>query len=291
MPVNRSACGPTFFLVRHVRTGTALLLAALLTACASSSRIDTRYTAVSQQSRVEFIVLHYTTGVFKGALQILTEGPVSSHYLVDINPPTVYRLVEESRRAHHAGVSSWGGMTALNASSIGIEIVNRGFLDHPFGRYEPYHTAQTQRVIELVRDIATRHQVKPHHILGHSDIAPTRKQDPGPQFPWRQLAAAGLIPWPDLQQVAREQQILEAALLPDVAWFQERLASHGFAVPRHGMADTATRDALSAFQMKYRPALFTGEPDAETAALLAVITRPGGLLITGANGQARPYVP
>jgi N-acetylmuramoyl-L-alanine amidase len=144
-------------------------------------------------------------------------------------------------------------------------------------------------VIALVRDIARRHQVKPHHILGHSDIAPSRKQDPGPQFPWRQLAAAGLIPWPDPQQVAADKQVFEAGSLPDIAWFQERLAAHGFGVPRHGQADASTRDALSAFQMKYRPVLFSGEPDAETAALLAVVTRPGGLLLTGADGQARPY--
>ena len=233
--------------------------------------------------------MHYTTGVFKGALQILTEGPVSSHYLVDIDPPTVYRLVDEDRRAFHAGVSSWEGRTALNASSIGIEIVNRGFLDQPFGRYQPYPEVQTERVIALVRDIAQRHRVKPHHILGHSDIAPSRKQDPGPMFPWPRLAAAGLIPWPDAQQVAAEHVRMAAAPLPDIAWFQDKLVEHGFGLERSGVADTATRDALSAFQMKYRPALFTGEPDAETAALLTVITRPGGLLITGEDGQQRPY--
>jgi N-acetylmuramoyl-L-alanine amidase len=268
-----------------------LMLAGLLTACASSDRIDTRYTAQSQGSRVLFIVLHYTSGDFANALEILTKGPVSSHYLIDAeNPPTVYRLVDESRRAHHAGLSSWEGFTGLNASSIGIEIVNRGFLDKPTGPYAPYPAAQTERMVALVRDIAQRHEVKPHRIVGHSDIAPTRKLDPGPLFPWRRLAEAGLIPWPDPTQVEAERARFEAGPLPALAWFQERLAAHGFAVPRHGQLDTETRDVLIAFQMKYRPALFNGVPDAHTAALLEVITRPGGLLIVGADGQRRPYV-
>ena len=127
-----------------------LMLAGLLTACASSDRIDTRYTAQSQGSRVLFIVLHYTSGDFANALEILTKGPVSSHYLIDAeNPPTVYRLVDESRRAHHAGLSSWEGFTGLNASSIGIEIVNRGFLDKPTGPFAPYPAAQTERMVAL----------------------------------------------------------------------------------------------------------------------------------------------
>jgi N-acetylmuramoyl-L-alanine amidase len=269
----------------------AALLAALVAGCASGPAIDTRYTALSQGSRVSFIVLHYTSGDFANALKILTEGPVSSHYLITADdPPTVYRLVDESRRAHHAGVSSWEGMTGLNSSSIGIEIVNRGFLDKPTGPYAPYPSAQTERMVALVRDIAERHQVRPHRIVGHSDIAPTRKLDPGPLFPWTRLFEAGLIPWPDPAQVEVERARFEAAPLPPAAWFQDRLAAHGFAVPRHGQFDDETRDVLIVFQMKYRPALFTGVPDAQTAALLEVMTRPGGLLIVGADGARRAYV-
>lgn len=273
-------------------TGRLLLLAGallLLAGCAGTPAIDTRYQSRSQDSRVQFIVLHYTEGSFDSALKLLTEGRVSSHYLVDQDPPTVYRLVDEERRAYHAGLSSWEGVTALNATSVGIEIVNRGYIGDKFGPYTPYPEAQIARVISLVKDIARRHGVQPNRIVGHSDIAPSRKVDPGPMFPWARLADEGLIPWPDAAQVAERLGRYEAAALPGIAWFQEKLAAHGFAVPQSGQLDAATRDVLLAFQMKYRPRRYTGEPDAETAALLDVVTSPGGLWIVGADGRRRPF--
>ncbi len=242
-----------------------------LTGCAGPP-IDNRYTAMSQDSRVQFLILHYTAGDFPGSLKILTEGPVSSHYLVDIDPPTVYRLVSENRRAFHAGVSYWKGHSPLNASSIGIEIVNQGYIDTPEGRaWVDYPKAQIDVVIALVKKIVARHGIKPDHILGHSDIAPQRKTDPGPRFPWKRLADEGLIVWPDAAQVAQKQRAYEPQL-PDIEWFQKKLAQHGFAVPLNAELDEATRNVLSAFQMKYRPARFDGTPDAETAALLEVLT-------------------
>ncbi|MBP6899144.1 MAG: N-acetylmuramoyl-L-alanine amidase [Burkholderiaceae bacterium] len=279
--------------MRPPRGGPALALAAaaLLAGCASGLRIDESYSARSQDSRVQHIVLHYTTGSFAGALKVLTEGRVSSHYLVRREPPSILRLVPEDRRAFHAGLSSWEGVNGINASSIGIEIDNAGFIDHAQGRYTPFDAAQIDQVIALVADIAKRHGVKPHRIVGHSDIAPTRKQDPGPLFPWQRLADAGLVPWPDAAQVEAARAAFEAdgATLPDIAWFQSRLAQAGYAVPRHGQADAETRDVLVAFQMKYRPRLFNGRPDAETAALLQVITTPGGLLIADDQGRRQPY--
>lgn len=264
----------------------------LLAGCASGPRIDTTYTARSQDSRAQFIIIHFTTGSFAGALKWLTEGPVSSHYLVSREPVVIYRLVDESRRAYHAGVSSWQGMTALNAGSIGIEIDNAGLLDPATQRYQAFPPEQIAQVIALVKDIARRHQVPPHRILGHSDIAPTRRTDPGPAFPWTQLADAGLIAWPDAVAVAAQHARFDAeAELPPVGWFQEKLARVGYALPRSGELDGGTRDALVAFQMKYRPRSFSGAPDAETAALLEVITSPGGLLLTGADGVKRPYKP
>lgn len=260
-----------------------------MTGCAGTPPIDTRYQSRSQDSRVQFIVLHYTEGNFDTALRLLTQGAVSSHYLVDQDPPTVYRLVDEDRRAYHAGLSSWEGVTALNATSVGIEIVNRGYIGDKTGPYTPYPEAQITRVIDLVKDIAQRHRVPPNRIVGHSDIAPSRKVDPGPMFPWPRLAAAGLIPWPDAALVAERRSRYEAAPLPDIAWFQAKLAAHGFAVPQNGALDTATRDVLVAFQMKYRPRSYSGEPDAETAALLDVVTSPGGLWIVGPDGQRRPF--
>ncbi len=141
------------------------------------------------------------------------------------------------------------------------------------GTWEEYPQAQMDLVLELVKDIVRRHQIRPDRVVGHSDIAPQRKVDPGPKFPWKRLADAGLIAWPDATEVARRRSAFEQAL-PDIAWFQEKLAQHGFAVPRNGGLDEATVRVLSAFQMKYRPARFDGMPDAHTAALLDVLVNP-----------------
>ena len=265
------------------RNLTLIILAPLLllSGCVATfekPRIDTRYQSLNHESRARFIVLHYTDLNFSDSLEVLTRGRVSSHYLIDVKPPTIYRLVDESRLAWHAGRSSWLGQTELNASSIGIEIVNGGHSGDRYGSYEPFPDKQIDAVIKLVRDIAKRHKVAPHRILGHSDIAPQRKSDPGPLFPWKRFADAGLIPWPDAELVLSSRQRYDAAL-PDVAWFQTELEKHGFVVPRHGVLDDETRNVISAFQMKYRPAIYDGNPDAETAALLETVNRPEGLLI------------
>ena len=248
----------------------AAVLFLLLAGCASGPRLDTTYTSLNHDSRVQFLVIHFTSSDFPSSLKVLTEGPVSSHYLVRDDPPTVYRLVDESRRAYHAGVSSWKGSTFLNASSIGIEIVNEGLQD---GSWRPYPKAQMDVVLELVRDIVRRHGIRPDRVVGHSDIAPQRKVDPGPMFPWRRLAEAGLVQWPDAGAVSQRRAAFEQSL-PDVAWFQRRLAQHGFAVPQHGDLDNETRNVLIAFQMKYRPERFDGTRDAETAAILDALTNP-----------------
>ena len=166
----------------------------------------------------------------------------------------------------------------LNAGSIGIEIVNPCYTDTPEGRvYAPYPEEQIEAVIALVRDIVARHRIAPDRVLGHADIAPGRKQDPGPQFPWRRLAQAGLILWPDAAQVAERLAFHHGQPLPEVAWFQQRLATVGYRVPQNGELDPATRQVISTFQMKYRPSDIGGEPDIETAALLEVVSTPGGM--------------
>lgn len=248
----------------------ALLACAFLSSCAVGPvPIDSTYNSVSQDSRVQFLVLHFTWENFDSSLKTLTEGRVSSHYLVRDNPPTVYRLVDENRRAWHAGLSSWQGQTQLNAASIGIEIVNLGDRNGPWADYPP---EQLDVVIALVKDIVKRHQIRPDRIVGHSDIAPQRKVDPGPRFPWKRLADEGLIPWPDAAEVERRRRDHELAL-PDVEWFQRMLEKHGFAVPLHGQLDEPTRRVISAFQMKYRPARHDGVPDAETAAILDALVK------------------
>jgi N-acetylmuramoyl-L-alanine amidase len=263
---------------------------AALTACATGPQVDTRYAAVSQDSRVRFIIIHYTQLDFQHSLRRLTREDVSSHYLVDRDPPTIYRLVPEERRAWHAGPSYWQGATALNASSVGIELVNLGNGDEPERPYEPFPAAQIDRVIALVRDIQRRHAVRPDHILGHAEVQPQTRTDPGPQFPWHRLADAGLIPWPDEQQVVAAEAHWRTAL-PSAVWWQERLAAHGFDVPHSGVLDAESRRVLAVFQMRYRPARYDGEPDTETAALLEVVTTSGGLRIRGSDGAWTVFRP
>ncbi|OON59335.1 N-acetylmuramoyl-L-alanine amidase [Massilia sp. KIM] len=258
-----------------MKTSIAALTLLLLAGCATGPRYDTSYTAKGQSSRVRFLVLHYTVADKPASLKILTEQQVSAHYLLTDDPqPVVYRLVDENRSAYHAGVSSWKNYTQLNNSSIGIEIVNAGWKDTPNGRvYAPFPQAQVDALVPLVKDIVQRHGIAPENVVGHSDIAPLRKQDPGPLFPWARLAQEGLVKWPDAARVAAVRPVFDA-WLPDVAWFQRKLVAHGFALPQTGVLDEATRTTLGAFQMKYRPADFSGNPDAETATLLEVLTTP-----------------
>lgn len=255
----------------------ALTLAALLLAgCATGPRIDDSHRAVSQGPRVDLLVIHYTALDFPTSLRVLTQQAVSSHYLVDIDPPTIYRLVDEDRRANHAGVSSWARRSLLNSSSIGIEIVNAGYVDTPEGRrYTPYPPRQIDAVVALVRDIVKRWNIPKERVVGHADIAPGRKQDPGPLFPWKRLADEGLALWFDEAQAAALRPHFEQQP-PDLAWYQQRLAQLGYLVPLNSPpgapVDTATRDVLISFQMRFRPARHDGVPDAETAAILAALT-------------------
>jgi N-acetylmuramoyl-L-alanine amidase len=257
-------------------------LAALLGGCATTTPggvpIDTRYTSQNQDSRVQFLVIHTSEADLATSLKLLAEPryEVSAHYLVsDDEKPVIYRLVPEDRRAWHAGPSSWRGHSMLNAASIGIEIVHPGFRLRPDGTrvYLPFPQAQIDALIPLVKDIVMRHGIQPERIVGHSDVAPRRKQDPGPAFPWKRLADEGLIAWPEAQRVAQQRAWFENNL-PDIRWFQDMLGKQGYDVPRLGVLDDATRDAIAAFQMRYRPSSFDGTPDAETAAILHVLATP-----------------
>lgn len=254
-----------------MKTRVLLALTLLLAGCAGGLRIDDSYRARDQSSRVEFIVIHYTSSDLATSLATLTHGGVSAHYLLPADQPKAYRLVDEEHRAWHAGDSQWRGRTWLNASSIGIELVNPGYADGPDGRrWYPYPQPQIDRLIVLLKELKARHGVEPTNIVGHSDIAPQRKVDPGPLFPWAQLGAAGLIPWPAPAAVQDKRRQL-GAQLPEVAWFQHHLAAVGYAVPQQGELDEATRNVLAAFQMKYRPTRHDGQPDLETAALLLAL--------------------
>ena len=251
---------------------TALVLLILLTACTSSGpKLDTRHPSVNHDSRIQFVVLHYTSTTLEHSLALLTHGEVSSHYLIGAEPPTVYKLVDENLRAWHAGESEWQGRTWLNSSSIGIEIVNPGYRDTPTGKlWYPYTEGQVQALIVLLKDIVKRNNIDPRDIVGHSDIAPLRKVDPGPLFPWKRLADEGLGIWPDANAVAQRQASMMDNL-PSVTWFQQQLAQLGYGTPQTGELDVATRHVLAAFQMHYRPERFDGQPDVQSAAILQVL--------------------
>jgi N-acetylmuramoyl-L-alanine amidase len=265
------------------QTLATLAAAAALAGCAGIATtpggvpIVTTHMSKGQDSRVMFLVIHYTVGNFESSLKTLTEGQVSAHYLLTDEPkPRILRLVDEERRAWHSGASGWGPNRRLNASSIGIEIVHPGFRLGPDGRreYLPFPPAQIEALIPLVKDIVQRHQIRPAHILGHGEVTPSYKEDPGPTFPWRLFSQLGITPpWPDEARVAALKPAFEAAP-PDAAWFQAALAQHGYNVERSGRFDGPTQRVLMNFQMRYRPAEHAGRPDAESAALLHVLTRP-----------------
>ncbi|NYT65945.1 N-acetylmuramoyl-L-alanine amidase [Alcaligenaceae bacterium] len=259
-----------------MRRFAAIFSMVLLGACSTQRpgelAIDRSIHAKSQNSRVEFLVLHYTAANNQRSLKILSEHNVSSHYLITDHPqPKVYELVDESRRAWHAGVSQWFDRTDLNSASIGVEIVNPGKED---GQWAPYPQAQVDTLITLLNDIVNRHQIKPHNIIGHSDIAPQRKIDPGPLFPWATLASHGLGRWYDPSKVASYQQEFAHTGLPSIAWLQSQLTRLGYASPNSGILDKATRNVVAAFQMHYRPTLHNGQPDAQTMAIAKALITP-----------------
>ncbi|MCA8171218.1 N-acetylmuramoyl-L-alanine amidase [Burkholderia gladioli] len=274
----RVAGAPAAFASRVLVFGCA---AALLAACASPTLVDrdgyvadTSHPARGTDSRVRFLVLHYTESDDQRALFVLTHNEVSAHYLVPSHPPrrngepVVLQLVPENQRAWHAGVSDWQGTTELNAASIGIEIVNAGPLDAPANRHwQPYAPDQIEAVVKLAKDIVTRYGIPPTRVVAHSDIAPQRKIDPGPAFPWQALARAGIGAWPDDATVAARLAGRAPGDPVDVRGLQLKLARYGYEVATDGVLDARTRRVFAAFQMHFRPADYSGNPDAQTDAI------------------------
>jgi N-acetylmuramoyl-L-alanine amidase len=195
---------------------------------------------------IDMLVLHYTGMTSaEAALDRLCDpaAKVSAHYLID-EDGTVYALVPEDRRAWHAGVAHWAGQSDINSRSIGIELVNPG---HEFG-YRAFPEPQIAALIPLCHSILVRHPIPSARVLGHSDGAPARKQDPGELFPWARLAKAGIGLWPEKR---------ESELGPE-------------ALARFGYDPAAPQDkVIIAFQRHFRPRLLDGVWDSECAGLLA----------------------
>jgi len=219
----------------------------------------------------EILVLHYT-GMKTGpeALERLrdpNEPRVSAHYMVE-EDGRIFRLVAEERRAWHAGVSYWKGRRNINGVSLGIEIVNPG---HEFG-YRPFPDAQIAAVIALVGDIRSRWTIEDRDIVGHSDVAPDRKDDPGELFPWKRLAQAGHGLWVEAAP-APGLPLAEGTEGVEVFALQAGLTRLGYDLPPSGKFDAATKAVVIAFQRHWRPEKVDGVADGQTRAQLIALLR------------------
>lgn len=245
-------------------------------------QLDTRRQAQAAYPRIKVLVIHYTADDFDSSLATLTDKQVSSHYLVPAVPPRyngkprIWQLVPEQELAWHAGISAWRGATRLNDTSIGIELENRGWQKSAGVKYfAPFEPAQIQALIPLAKDIIARYHIKPENVVAHADIAPQRKDDPGPLFPWQQLAQQGIGAWPDAQRV----NFYLAGRAPhtpvDTASLLELLARYGYDV-KPDMTPREQRRVIMAFQMHFRPTLYNGEADAETQAIAEALLENTG---------------
>ncbi|WP_375332970.1 N-acetylmuramoyl-L-alanine amidase [Candidatus Tisiphia endosymbiont of Psammoecus bipunctatus] len=231
----------------------------------------TTYRAPSFNERVRFLVLHYTNENLEGSLRDLLGPKVSVHYLVsDSNPNHIFQLVEESRRAWDVGVSGWQGRQNLNDTSIGIEIVNLGDTKDSQGNihWYPYPEDQITAVMELCQNIITRYDIDPTCVIGHSDAAPGRKQDPGPLFPWKQLYDNNIGAWYDQDTV---NALMPKVDLSNVKLIQEQFSKYGYVLQPTGIIDQQTTDVVVSFQMHFRPKNFSGILDVETVAILEAL--------------------
>ena len=221
----------------------------------------------------EILVLHYT-GMKTGpeALDRLRdpEAKVSSHYMVE-EDGRIFRLVPEERRAWHAGVSYWKGQRNINGVSIGVEIVNPG---HEFG-YRPFPDAQIAAVIALCADIRGRWTIDDGHIVGHSDVAPSRKDDPGELFPWKRLAEHGHGLWVEAP-AAPGEPLKRGDDGPGVFALQAGFTRLGYDLPPDGKFDEATEQVVTAFQRHWRQAKVDGVADGATRAQLIALLRRAG---------------
>ncbi len=228
----------------------------------------------------DMILLHYTgmkTG--EAALERLCtrEAKVSAHYVV-FESGRIVQCVPETLRAWHAGVSSWAGETDINSRSIGIEIVNPG---HEFG-YREFPLRQIAAVISLCKSIVTRRgPISAERVLAHSDVAPSRKQDPGEKFPWELLNESGIGHWVRAAPLNLDGATVQPGDQGEaVMRLQRTFSIYGYGIPESGVYDDATHDVVAAFQRHFRPARVDGIADPSTLLTLRALieTRPGPLV-------------
>jgi N-acetylmuramoyl-L-alanine amidase len=206
---------------------------------------------------IDTIVYHYTgMRSAEEALERLCnqEAKVSAHYVV-LEDGEIIQLVDESKRAWHAGVSSWRGRQHVNNFSIGIEIVNPG---HEFG-YEEFPITQIESVVRLSHEIFERNPIENLNVVGHSDIAPSRKNDPGELFPWRVLAEEGIGIWPDIPpEFDDTENEIDVEFENDINLLQTKLIAFGYGLEETGVMDVTTKFVIKAFQRRFTPYSING---------------------------------
>ena len=223
---------------------------------------------------IDMLVLHYTGMVtMEAALSRMLDAAakVSAHYMID-EYGTLYRLVDEDRRAWHAGVGYWAGERDINSVSIGIELVNPGHAYPGYrGGYRAFPEAQMETLLGLAREIMDRHGIPPQRVLGHSDVAPARKADPGELFDWDRLAAEGLAVMPRQVRTGEGPILKRGSSGAAVSNFQQRLGQIGYEIEATGIFDESTEMVVTAFQRHFRRALVDGIADRETQGCLSAL--------------------
>jgi len=236
----------------------------------------------SFNSRIRFLVFHYTAVDFANSVNILTGPYASAHYLVpDITDPSylnegfteqeVFSLVDESHRAWHAGASQWGNRGNLNDTSIGVEVVNLATDDNGEFTFPPYHPEQIAAVEELALNILKRYpDITPTQVLGHSDITVGRKSDPGPEFPWHALYLKGVGAW--FEEATRDDYLQQynACAIPARSELLTLFRKYGYDISG-ASTEEGFKQLVRAFQMHFRQERYDGVMDAQTAANLAAL--------------------
>ena len=240
------------------------------------------YISRGKEERIKFIILHYTALDNVGSIRELTGG-VSAHFLVlDEDDNKIYSLVPLEQRAWHAGASAFRGRTNINDTSVGIEIVNDGIAKeyrsdpnpyHPYDHYVDYKPVQIEKTAQIIKYVAEKYNVPARNIVAHSDIAPSRKKDPGAKFPWKELYDKYNIgAWydeADKQEFMDEEKFKATSIIE----IKDELRKYGYEINRLDEWDKGSKDVVYAFQLHFNPKNATGEMDLETFAILKALNK------------------
>jgi len=241
------------------------------------------YVAIGKNERIQFIVVHYTAIDNAASIKELTTNKVSSHFLVlDEDDNKIYNLVPLEQRAWHAGASAFRGRTNINDTSVGIEIVSDGIAKefisdpnpyHPYDHYVDYKPIQIEKAAQIIKYVAEKYNVPARNIVAHSDIAPSRKKDPGAKFPWKELYDKYNIgAWYDEtdKQEFMDEEKFKATSIREI---KDELRKYGYEINRLDEWDKESKDVVYAFQLHFNPKNATGEMDLETFAILKALNK------------------